>query len=284
MKKPTFSGHESFHCKTQWLKRGYDFIEDGNSFNDEDAVLKLGVGKNMVSAIKYWMKAFGLYSQENSLTKIAHYLFDDATGKDRYLEDTATLWLLHYNLVRTNLASIYNIAFVDFHKQRNEFEKDNLQGYVRRLCHEGGYQYLFNDNTVRKDINVLLQSYVDPDSKNSEDYSALLLGLSLIMKVSKSSYCFNNINHASIIPEIFLYAVITERDGLSVSFDLLTEIALVFCLTTEDLLWTIKQICDKYHDRIVFSDVAGVKQLQFKGELLPFDVLDTYFNHVGYEI
>ena len=59
MGRPIFSGHETFKCKTHWLKRGYDFICNGCNFNDEDAVVRLGVGKNMVSSIKYWMKAFG---------------------------------------------------------------------------------------------------------------------------------------------------------------------------------------------------------------------------------
>ena len=45
--KYTFSGHETFACKSLWLKKGYDFVKDGHSFNDEDAVVALGVGKNM---------------------------------------------------------------------------------------------------------------------------------------------------------------------------------------------------------------------------------------------
>ena len=27
-----FSGHESFPCKTLWLKKGYDFIANGKDF------------------------------------------------------------------------------------------------------------------------------------------------------------------------------------------------------------------------------------------------------------
>lgn len=281
MKKPIFSGHESFQCKTHWLKRGYDFVVEGNNFNDEDAVLKLGVGKNMVSSIKYWMKAFGLYSQENNLTDLADYIFNDTKGKDPYIEDIATLWLLHYFLVKTNFASIYNIAFVDFHKQRNDFEKDNLQNYIRRLCFENSYQYLYNENTVRKDINVLLQNYIEPDSGSYENYSALLLDLNLIRKTSKNTYYFNNLNHTSVTPEIFLYAVLTETEGLSISFDLLIEIALIFCLTTNDLLEVIKKICDRYPNYIVFSDVAGVRQLQFKIELSEKDVLNAYYDNAN---
>lgn len=46
--KYTFSGHDSFHCRQFWLKKGHDFVREGRSFNDEDAVVRLGVVKNMV--------------------------------------------------------------------------------------------------------------------------------------------------------------------------------------------------------------------------------------------
>ena len=79
--KPIFSGHESFACKSHWLKRGYDFVNAGNNFNDDEAVVHLGVGKNMVASIRFWLKAFGLL-QEDGLAPIAGYIFDDASGKD----------------------------------------------------------------------------------------------------------------------------------------------------------------------------------------------------------
>ena len=50
--KYTFSGHDSFQCRQLWLKKGYDYIQSQKSFNDEDAVVKLGVGINIVSAIR----------------------------------------------------------------------------------------------------------------------------------------------------------------------------------------------------------------------------------------
>ena len=46
--KYTFSGHESFPCKTLWLKKGYDFVKDNKDFNRPEAVIDLRVGKNMV--------------------------------------------------------------------------------------------------------------------------------------------------------------------------------------------------------------------------------------------
>jgi hypothetical protein len=43
-----FSGHETFIIRSFWQKKGYDFLNNGGKFSDEDAVVKLGVGKNMV--------------------------------------------------------------------------------------------------------------------------------------------------------------------------------------------------------------------------------------------
>lgn len=69
MRKLVFSGHESFHCRPLWLKKGYDFIYSKGKFNEPTAVVELGVGKNMVSSINYWMKSFVLTANEGKLLK-----------------------------------------------------------------------------------------------------------------------------------------------------------------------------------------------------------------------
>ena len=99
MAKPTFSGHETFACKSHWLKRGYEFVLGGNNFNDDEAVVKLGVGKNMVASIKFWMKAFGLLDQDLKLTQLSKNLLDN-TGYDPFIEDIGSLWLMHYNIIK----------------------------------------------------------------------------------------------------------------------------------------------------------------------------------------
>ena len=103
--KYTFSGHESFQCRHLWLKKGYDFVSAGKSFNSEDAVVELGVGKNMVSSIRFWMKAFDIIDQNDTPTVFANKLLSEK-GWDPYMEDEATLWLLHYNLVKKGMASL----------------------------------------------------------------------------------------------------------------------------------------------------------------------------------
>jgi len=278
MEKFSFSGHESFQCKTQWLKKGYDFVCEQNNFNDPDAVVKLGVGKNMVTAIRFWLKAFGIVNNEQQLTELGKYIFDNNEGKDPYTEDIATLWLLHYMLVQNNIASIYKLTFVDFHKEKNEFTRDHLQNYLKRRCLDAGWQSLYNENTVKKDIGALLQNYVEPVNNVFEDYSVLLLELKLISRLDNKNYIFNSTSHSKIEPEIFLFTILIDKDSNSVSFDLLLELSLIFCLTSNDLIDLIEDICKLYPFDIVFSDIAGIKQLQFKKDILPFEVLNRYYS------
>lgn len=54
MAKFSFSGHETFYCRHYWLKKGIDFVENEGQFTKSQAIIDLGVGKNMVSAIRYF--------------------------------------------------------------------------------------------------------------------------------------------------------------------------------------------------------------------------------------
>ena len=280
MARPIFSGHESFACKSHWLKRGYDFVRGENNFNDDDAVVRLGVGKNMVASIKFWLKAIGLL-KDAGLVALANHLFDDDNGKDPYLEDIGTLWLLHFLLIQTDYATIYKTTFVDYHRQRNIIEKSKLQNYIKHICFdETGYKNLYNDNTVKRDIGVMLHNYCAKNggNVNIEDSNSLFAPLNLICETEKNTYRFNYDTRSDVPSLIFLYALLVKFKGRnSISFEDITELALIFCLTNNDLLDIINYLCDLYPSEIVFSDVAGIKELQFRARLNSIDVLDRYY-------
>lgn len=279
MARPIFSGHESFACKSHWLKRGYDFAMAGRNFNDDDAVVHLGVGKNMVASIRFWLKAVGLL-KEDQLEDIADYLFNDENGRDPYLEDIGTLWLLHFMLINTEYATIYKTTFLEYHRQRNIIEKGKLQNYIKHTCFEStsSYKNLYNDNTVKRDIGVMLHNYCSKSNTNLEDSNCLLAPLNLISETDKDTYVFNYDTRSDVPSLIFLYALLKMfKDRNSISFEEITELALIFCLTNNDLLNIIENLCNLYPSKIVFSDVAGIKELQFRVILNPTDVLDRYY-------
>ena len=280
----TFSGHESFYCKSLWLKKGYDFVKANNNFNAEDAVVHLGVGKNMVTAIRYWLRAFGLLEEGNP-KEIADFIFDNENGKDPYIEDLGTLWLLHYYLVKTGQASIYKLFFIDFHREKNnEFTREQLQHFLKRKNAETAYTNLYNENTVKRDIGVLLQNYVMPkQDRANEDFSALLLNLNLIRQSdseNKTLY-FNIKGKSELISEIFLYAVIDDKkEEQIVSFDRLMYLALIFCLSKTELIDTVFLLVKKYPQQLRYTDDGGIKQMFFLKEIDKNKVLEKHYTRL----
>ena len=242
-------------------------------------MVKLGVGKNMVASIRFWLRAFGL-SNMDDVTKIADYLFNSDTGRDPYSEDLNTLWLLHFLLVNYRVASLYNLVFVDYQRERKEFTRSELQTYIRRKCSVPEQKNVYNENTVKKDIGVLLKNYVSPkDLKNIEDFSALLIGLNLIISKPQDTYYFREVTVKEIVPEVILFALLSLGDSeMTISLDGLQRISLMFCLPMISLIEIIRSLEQLYPGAIVFSDNSGIKNVQFRIELDKFDVLDNYYN------
>ena len=88
----------------------------------------------------------------------------------------------------------------------------------------------------------------------------LLAPLNHIQETEDGMYIYNYDTRNSIPANIFLYALLVQfPDSKSISFEAMKDLALMFCLTNNDLLSIIKQLCVSYPTQIVFSDVAGIK-------------------------
>jgi hypothetical protein len=60
--KLTFGRHETFPLRYGWLTKGFDAIREtpGIFTQPENAMVALGVGRNMVNAIQYWLQVTGI--------------------------------------------------------------------------------------------------------------------------------------------------------------------------------------------------------------------------------
>jgi hypothetical protein len=283
--KYTFSGHDSFQCRQLWLKKGYDYVQEGKNFNDEDAVVQLGVGKNMVSSIRFWLKAFNIIDNKDNPTEFGKRLFDDENGYDPFLEDEASLWLLHYHLVKNGYASIYSIIFNEFRKEKLFFKKETFVNYVKRIG-ESNTDLNFNENTVAKDFIVFANLYKnDPESKDVEDsFSGILSEIELLKTTGKGKeeqFYIENTERDNLPEAVVLFTILDNSNyGNSISlnsleFDLNSP-GSIFALNRSGLMNKISEIVSEFKD-ITFTDQAGIKELQFKKKSDAFTILDTYY-------
>ena len=283
MFKYSFSGHDTFHCRNYWLKKGLDHLWDGQSFNDK-AVVNLGVGKNMVNSIHYWLKAFGLLAKDGTVEELAEKIFQDE-GYDPFCEDIGTIWLLHYMLVTTGVSATYHLVFNEFRKQRLEFNRDQLLAYLERTCRVADVSY--NQNSIKKDINVFFNNYTTPEKSKGleEDFSGLLYELDLIRKIDKfgsiQTYKIENKARPELSAEIVLFLILKNKKGNSISFDELlngtNSVGSVFALSPNGLMVKIEQMLKQYKKHLVFSDDGGIRELQIRKELNPWTVLNDYY-------
>lgn len=283
--KYTFSGHDSFQCRQLWLKKGYDFVKEEQSFNSEDAVVKLGVGKNMVSAIRYWLKAFNVIDNKDKPTEFGTKLLDTEHGYDPFLEDEASMWLLHYQLVKTGLASIYSIIFNEFRKEKLFFTEEIFLNYLKRI-QDANRELSFNENTITKDFTVFLNTYKnDEDSNDVEDsFSGILSEIGMLKTIGKGKdkqYQIENNERDNLHEVVLLYSILDNPNyGNSISLNSLeydyNSPCSIFALNRLGLVNKISEIASN-NKNITFTDHAGIKELQFKNKPNAFSILDSYY-------
>lgn len=299
MSKYRFSGHDTFVVRSYWPKKGYDFIDNQGNFNSEDAVVGLGVGKNMVSSINFWLKALGLVDDNTGFpTEMAEYLLDDEVGHDPFLEDIGSIWLLHYLLVSREYSSIYYLIFNELRKERNSFTKSQLLGFIKRKCIENN-DNSFNPTTIEKDLSVFHRLYKKIDFKSvtkdfEDEISSLFLGLDLI-STSISENIIEGINkfekvewhhingdfRPSLPSDIVFFSILDNfPDSKNISFKRLevdpNSPGMVFLLNKDSLYKLLKEIEVK-HPGVLLSETAGNIVLVLNDDFNKWDILNGYY-------
>jgi hypothetical protein len=195
----SFSGHETFVFRYTWLKKGVDALGvDSKVFGSDDAIVTLGVGKNMVRSIRHWVLATGIAEEEPKsrgkelrASELGRFLFGggSSAGVDPFLEDPNTLWLLHWSLM-TNGARSTTWHWAFNRLPSNEFTREglhqSLEDEIRRLNLP-----LPSESTIKRDIEVFVRTYLSGRSMRSaaveDSLDCPLTELGLIEEVSGTS-------------------------------------------------------------------------------------------------
>lgn len=183
--------HETFTPRFGWLKKGYDAVlTDANVFRAPDAIERLGVGKNMVRSIRYWCLAFKLL-RENSeremiATRLGRKLLDD-NGWDPYLEDVASLWLLHWHLFVPPLKAVsWSFAFNKCHLWG--FSSRQLGKIIRNnACRYDSFAHR-SEKTFHRDASCIIRMYKSDLSESEVDCPFTQLGL--IQRAEKDNFVY----------------------------------------------------------------------------------------------
>lgn len=291
--KAAFGRHETFALRFGWLTKGAQALMSGEPvFEAENATVKLGVGKNMVSSIRYWLQAARIIVRHKDgweLTEAGAYIFDD-DGCDPYLEDEATIWLIHWRIVSNpELATSWWWFFNRFHK--SEFTSVEvataLQDFARTQV-KGRHA----PSTLKTDVAVLLRMYVRSAGANrvpaEEALDSPLSVLGLISGVPGSRTFESRPAQRDGLPVGILGFAIVELlhaaaeqqipiEELMYGRSELPAIGAVFRLTESALLAKVERLVAAMPGLFALRETAGIHQLYLLREAAPTELLDYHY-------
>ena len=275
-----FAGHETFACRATWLHKGLTLIDRKGleAFTKAESVVDLGVGRNMVLAVRYWVNAFGLIDDKGKSTSIARLIVETEEGAalDPFLESRDSLWLLHFALVKGGYGTLYPFFFKEFFKRKSSrffTESEVLRNLISWL--KENQIKILSERSLKSDLRVLIDNYcLRGAGQNAEEsMTNILIDLNLIRKTTFKSegevvYELNHLANKGINEPLFACLLMQCFDSSSQSLDnLYEELGHPLVMDREAFIRRIEQVCLSYPELFVYKDDAGLREVQcYAGE------------------
>lgn len=230
-----FRAHDTFFIRKGWLNKGMKHVDHKpNVFVDrtENPMDVLGIGANMVKALRYWLQAVGLTEEPpsgtrtQSFTEFGQLVFDN----DKFIEEIGTLYLLHYKMVsNVKFATAWYIFFNEFNM--TEITKEDFVIAVNSYLSKIGETVA--SRSIEDDFACIINTYLprfksNPNKispENNIDCPFGELGLIDFMNKNKKIYRKSKPSVNSFDPWVILAVIFDRANGN-------TEVPLNDLLTT----------------------------------------------------
>ena len=163
--KATFGRAQTFPLRLGWLPKACGLARKNGDFAADELIAEWGVGKNMVNSIRHWAALAGVVAFDGTkaaLTPLGEFAFG-ADGVDPYLEDDATLWLLHWHIV--SRPDLFTVGFWFFNRffKPSFTEKEAVKETVETMKSPG------REDAIKRDIGVVLRMYCRRGKTHGEE-------------------------------------------------------------------------------------------------------------------
>jgi hypothetical protein len=304
MRTGFFARHETFCPRYGWLKKGYDGVAgypdsngfkgktgDPGIFDREEAIEILGVGKNMVRSIRFWCLAFHVIRPENhnGIPKLSGPMQPAPLGEallaeggwDPYLEDPASLWLLHWNLFVPPVAALaWSIAVNQ--TASGGFSMKDLARRFRDYAVDIPEFSRLSASSFEKDASCFIRMYAPPREGRSDEIECPFTHSGFLMPAETKGHFRFHMGEKPDLPDALFLATCFEfahHFGAGAKSLSLNAVAYewnspgrVFQLSETDIGNRLERTTSKVRG-VVFTESYGNRQIQF--ELDPISLRDA---------
>lgn len=282
----SYARHETFYIRDGWLRKGLKLMEEEGYgfFTDQDAPEILGVGKNMVNSIKFWLRATGLIDA-SGVNYVKSGLAEAIDEGDQYFEDGGTWWLIHYHLVTNPTEATTWYWFFNVFGRR-EFDEETFMHWLRNYTLVQGTPIA--ESSLKKDFQCFINTYLyekkmGKNNSPEENLNCPLRGLRVLRKTGPKSFRVNSVDRDSLDPLIVYYAMCRQsereenlgRTTVSRLLDGDCNIGKAFALTYEDVVFYLEAL--QREGLLTVSLTAGLDSVQISGPDAA-GALNLYYN------
>ena len=216
--------HGSFYMRSGWGTKIIQAIETDNMIfspsKEQDAVDRIGLGRVMIKALRYWSYASGLTIEEKvrgGITERKTPLFELIEANDRYFQKRGSLLLLHRNIaLNKENATAWYWAFNELDKKTFTKEEFVEQLHLYLAVNEMSIKKA----AVDKEFNCFKNTYlaekkIDVETVMDEDTYPFFGPLHLIRINEERKFEKSYLTKDEMPLQILIYAI--ARDNIEES-------------------------------------------------------------------
>ena len=290
-----FRAHDTFFIRKGWLSKGMRCVSNKPDVfvdKNENPMDVLGIGANMVKALRYWLQVVGLTEEPSKGKRDQHFtdLGRMVYEHDTYIEELGTLYLLQYELAsQKEEATAWYFFFNEF--SMSEFSKEDfvaaLEKYIKMEESDSSVASRSLSDDFTCIINTYLPRYKSNPTKispeNNIDCPFGELGLVDILNKRKKTYKKSIPASDTMNPWVALAVIADNADGrteisLNELLNAPCNIGRVFNLdsvTMLDVLYKIEKL-----GLIKINRTAGLDVINLLEDLSFLDCVQHFYDSI----
>ena len=258
-----YGQHQSFYLRDRWLNKAVRHLKtDRRFFYDEEAFEKMGLGKNMVKSLRYWVVATGvveeIFNEERKKIHLTTSFGDLVYKYDKFIKFQDTAAILHYHMCKKKEPSTAWYWFFNIMNETIE-TKENLIAKFTDWVKENENKS-FSAGSLKRDIECLIklytagQSNTDPEEVIQSPLNKLCIVEERKGVVYKRNLVFNAVGTTALLYVLLDYRAQHNLDTVAVD-ELALEIGLwgkIFNMSRANIVNALNELATHYRYPIHF--------------------------------
>lgn len=226
-----YGQHQSFYLRINWLRKAIKQLEDDNKFlYKDDAAEQIGLGKNMVQSLRYWVVATGIVEIDNRAEQNISPFGRLMSENDPYMEMVDTVSIVHYHLVDDMEPSTAWYWYFNHYTKKSATKEEIVDDFLFWLeKNEPGKP---SANSIKRDIDCLVRLYCDKGkAEDPEEVIQSPLSVIGLLLEDKTVITKRNLKYTDVGLSALMYTLLVYRSRFEVSQLSVEEIQ------KKDFLW-----------------------------------------------